>query len=359
MTKRLHVIAFMAGLFTALMILGSLGHSLGGKNYYSGVSRFGQWLSADANHFPTLFSLLNWAEAQSSENKTFVVVGGSSIFHGVGQREPLSMPARLQGILGDNYIVLNLATRGGQAVGPGLVVASELERRGYKVWFVSDYVPEMEVLLKNDYSNYILWSAFFNEMTAAGEEIPKNLDTSGFDKFETLMFLDKHLRFVDLFNFISANVVKMNYSPFFADFSLQPLLSYPDTETGRAGDFVPAYVENDQNLVSSLWSDASSYSRLEKFRSSLEILSSFKSDRVLLVECRNAPMYTDRALRFLPSWEARISKSEQEVDNLGFLNMRGCDDLENRDYVDRVHLPESGALVLADRITKKISGFEK
>ena len=90
---------------------------------------------------PSPDQLLELARRRLPREKIAVIVGGTSVFLGAGQRPGHVWVDALRRRLGDRFAVLNLATGGGHAAGYGLVMARMLWPERERLIYVCDTVP--------------------------------------------------------------------------------------------------------------------------------------------------------------------------------------------------------------------------
>lgn len=359
MRKRriLEFIAFFVGLSAGLTLLSGLGKLASEFNYYNGVTRFGQWLSADANHFPSYYALKNWALSQARQEKTTVVLGGSSVIHGVGQRLNHSFASKLQRYLGDDYVVLNLATRGGLAGGTGALIAGSLASNGYPVIYLTDFLPGTPAFPDAERYQYLFWSAKYSGDLSPNEDLLK-IASADHTWSRRLMLLDSQLHFVDFFNYISTNIVKINYSPYFADINITPLVQYGDTERDPLGFSKPTFDPNEVEGIRGLWANSISELQWIKFNESLGITKISSLDRIIFVYCKNAPQYTSISTLDSKNWAKVLDRSISLLRTQGISVATPCNGLTSEDYSDRVHLSEKGASKVAQDVSKLLIGLK-
>src|SRR5262249_9221945 len=75
------------------------------------------------------------------KDKVFIIVGGTSVFFGVGQPVSVMWTRKLQSLLGDRFHVLNLAQRAGRSNEFGNIAAEILLQRHARVIYVADGMP--------------------------------------------------------------------------------------------------------------------------------------------------------------------------------------------------------------------------
>jgi lysophospholipase L1-like esterase len=99
-------------------------------------TRFHMGISPNTHYYPTFSQTLNMAREHAKPGKTLVIVSGNSIFNGVGQRPEHLWTLHLQHVLGDDFVVLNLAVRAGTQEEFGALIADRLTADGVPVILV-------------------------------------------------------------------------------------------------------------------------------------------------------------------------------------------------------------------------------
>ena len=117
------------------------GHRASTYSKPAGFKRFHQRLSPDASFYPPYAMLESLALARWHPGQTLVILGGNSIMNGVGQPADVVWSDRLQELLGDSYVVVNLAFRSAFPAQGAALVAESLLRRGLPVIYVANTYP--------------------------------------------------------------------------------------------------------------------------------------------------------------------------------------------------------------------------
>jgi hypothetical protein len=76
------------------------------------VSRFHDAISPATYYYPTAHQCLHWVRSVARRDKVLVIIGGHSVMHGIGQNSGEEWHRELQRLLGDDYVVVNLAMGG-------------------------------------------------------------------------------------------------------------------------------------------------------------------------------------------------------------------------------------------------------
>ena len=323
---------------------------------YSNSSRFHQWISADSQHFPSAKHVFAWAEAQASKGKINVLVGGSSVMFGNGQKEQDTISKKLEGYLGPKYTVINLALNGGGSFGQATYIEAWLRSLGYRTILVTDFLPINEPPYTNypTYS-YFFWDSYYANLIVKNPALSEVIDNRSFNEMRYLMWINSKLHFLDLFNYISFNYFKINHSAIFGDGTFKKLKNYSDT--GFTPEFENRYPfdKEDLKITKSL---AESGQQIEGLKTSISFykkyFSSHKSN-ILLNYCQNSPRYLRQLSPELQlSFSTNLSKQFAEYSLNGFEVVEGCSGLGEYDYIDRVHLSDTGAKKLAYALSERI-----
>ena len=128
-----------AGVILSFLTCCVLGHRAEHWNYFRDFVRFNWFTSPDTFYYPTAGQVRTLADAQIDRQQIAVIIGGNSILHGVGQRPEAVWTRRLQGLLGDQYRVLNLAMDGAAANEFGEWAAEIIARDHPRYVFVTDF----------------------------------------------------------------------------------------------------------------------------------------------------------------------------------------------------------------------------
>lgn len=137
-SKMLDARAFLAGVLLSFAGLSVAGWLATKENLFTDFHRSHQNIGAESLFYPTARQLVALVREKLLPDKISVILGGSSVFRGVGQSQDDLWSSKLQKELGVNFQVLNLALNGGSPGGQGLYMAEFLAKEGRKVIFVSN-----------------------------------------------------------------------------------------------------------------------------------------------------------------------------------------------------------------------------
>ena len=100
---------FFIGIAIGLLVCSLAGRDIAKKNFYHNFQRFHRFISPAALFYPTTSQMMAIAESSSTPDQTIVVIGGNSIFNGLGQNAEDLWTVHLQKILGKKFAVFNFA----------------------------------------------------------------------------------------------------------------------------------------------------------------------------------------------------------------------------------------------------------
>jgi len=329
-----------------LSVIGSL---VAKQNIYVNSTRFHQWISADSQHFPSAKHVYSWSKSQIGENQKVVVVGGSSVMIGAGQSEIDTFSNRLEERLGDDFAVINLALNGGGTFGQGAYIADKLSEEGYDVTFISDFLPlNRPPYLNYDRYQYFFWDSKYSNLISKNSFLNQGPAGQSLSQSEILMWMNSKLHFLDLFNFISVRLIKLNHSPIYGDLTLTPLSRYPDSGKSIGPNDSYPFDDSDLKITQDIANQPWNLTDLKYSIKFYKEYFSKSSARTLLVYCHNSPRYVNRLtleerLTYLTGVRDQLTQYELE----GLNTLQPCLDFQESDYIDRVHLSKFGAEKLA------------
>jgi len=175
-TPQLRTCAVLFGIFAGFTLAVWEGLRAEGYAKPSAFTRIRQPISPEALFYPPLSMLENLAIHHWRPGRTIVVIGGNSVLHGVGQSAAELWSLRLQELLGENYLVLNLAFRGAHPAEGGAIVAEALLKRGLPVIYVANSALGPVARPYEGTYHYLFWDA-----RASGALLPNPARTAELD----------------------------------------------------------------------------------------------------------------------------------------------------------------------------------
>ena len=159
-TQRLNSWFLLGGLAAGFMLTTLAGHRAAITSRPEKFQRFHQRISPDTLFYPPYAMLESLALENWKPHQTLVIVGGNSILNGVGQPVEELWSRHLQELLGNSYVVVNLALRSGYPTQAGALVAEALLLRGYPVIYVTNTNPVAGAgLAAGPPYGYLYWQA--------------------------------------------------------------------------------------------------------------------------------------------------------------------------------------------------------
>ncbi|MDY3551792.1 hypothetical protein R5W24_000871 [Gemmata sp. JC717] len=147
--------------------------------------RFHPGIAPESHYYPTYSQTLNLARQHVKPDTTLVIVGGNSVLHGVGQRPAHVWTKRLQELLGDRYVVLNLAMRAQWPNEVGGLIAERLAADGVPVVYVT--IGTENVGWGCDWAGgtypYFFWDAYGKGAVPADPRREQWLEHEFYDRF--------------------------------------------------------------------------------------------------------------------------------------------------------------------------------
>lgn len=132
---------FLLGVALGLAACAGAGHWAARHHSHPNFTRFASRISPEGNYYPTLDEMCNVVRERMTAGKILVIVGGNSIFHGVGQPADRVWTLELQRLLGERFVVVNLALRGAGIVDGGAIVSEVLRDEFPQLIYVANTSP--------------------------------------------------------------------------------------------------------------------------------------------------------------------------------------------------------------------------
>ncbi len=356
-SARLFAVAFLS----MFLILTSLGFQSAKSSYLSKVERFHPHVAPESYFFPTYDAVLNSVLVRYQEGQTIVIIGGSSGFYGIAQPLNESMVKTIADKLGAEFLVINLAFRGGGPLGHGYLVAESLINKGYPVIYVADVQPGGVNPLNNvkDYE-YFYWQAktsgdlvSFSPRDRFVSEISEPLNG-----YLISSYLEKVTRSINFWNWVNFNIAGVFINPY------DPL----DSAIKARNQFSDAEVapEVSQTYTQDLQMEASIYTGTASQRFSQDqwktILASWRNSIPPVVRLRcifAVGLESPKIRRMVPEdldkgWIKERIKFAKTMKSKGFNIITFAENYLDEDYIDRPHLSVSGAKKTAEKLSMEI-----
>jgi hypothetical protein len=202
---------FLVALALGLLGCALLGRWVSSRDYHRTFTRFHVRISPEAHYYPTIEEMRSIVRARCRPDQILVIVGGNSIFHGVGQPVGKLWTEELQRLLGPRYVVINFALRGALCTDGGAYVAESLRDEFPRQIYVANTSPfSPPVPYGIEPYRYLFWQArtrgLLEDFAPRERELAAFLerDFTWGGRFELLgsQWLDRALRFRDLWNWV-------------------------------------------------------------------------------------------------------------------------------------------------------------
>jgi hypothetical protein len=202
---------FLLGFVLGLALCSLWARVVSHRGYHPDFTRFHQRISPEGQYYPTVEEMCGIVRSKCRPDQILVLVGGNSVFYGVGQPVGKVWTEELQRRLGDGYCVINFAFRGASCLDGGAVIAEVLRQEFPRQIYVantSPFVPPHPLGVET--YRTIFWEARSRgllEEYAPREELVRDFLALeyGWDRRLELAgagMLDRVLRYHDLWNWV-------------------------------------------------------------------------------------------------------------------------------------------------------------
>jgi hypothetical protein len=199
----------LVGIVIGFLLCCIAGNAVARTNFYGSFHRFTDYTSPTTLFYPTVSQMVAMVNLQSTPDQTVVIIGGNSIFNGVGQRASEIWTDRLREQLGHSYAVFNFASCGEQPFEGAYWVAESLLTRGRKVLYVTVAMPTAGGAPEGGkVYGYLYWDAHEKKFLARSPEreslierriaMMDDKEKERIAELKLRMQLDKLLHFQDL-----------------------------------------------------------------------------------------------------------------------------------------------------------------
>jgi hypothetical protein len=368
--KLLSPFPFFVGLILGLAALSSIGSYAWRQTPMGDFVRFHRSIGVETNYFASTGQVDSLIEAvESASPKVIVIVGGSSVFNGVGQRPEALWSKRLANLLGPDFAVLNLAQRAGGSGEFGSAAAELLIKRKRPVIYVADAsIATFNNPLSTAWYRDFLFTAWHRDWLLPWPPRDKLLAEAAWHGDPVLRTtaisaaLDRVFRFRDFWNAVSWCCFGTVWSKGLAYSSFKPRRSLPDPEMTPAQLahmwtlVTPADIEKTVRSVRTEIMPRSA-SHITRQAYWIEHLAPAELRAVTLLSVRtSSPYFTDRLAPVEhEQFRRQIGEQRDWLKAFGFDTVLAPGaSLAASDYVDRVHLSDAGAHKLAEEIAPHV-----
>lgn len=238
MAFRVRPIPYFVGLGAGLIALSCLGAGIAPPDLVRNFSRFHQHITPEFNYFPTARQVIAIVNAPvQPAPKVYVIVGGSSVFNGVGQEASQVWTRDLQDRLGPEYRVINLAQRAGTPGDFGNIAAEWLVLHSQPVIYLADgTLGDYAHPLSSSFFRHIIFDAWHRGYLLPWPRRDDLLSRAPWGGPAELRgpalgeLLDRFLNFNDLWEYVAFEYFGLVWSPLMNDRSFEPRRLLPDPE---------------------------------------------------------------------------------------------------------------------------------
>jgi hypothetical protein len=150
----------LVGIIAGFLACCTAGAVAGHTNFYKDFHRFHEFISPSTYYYPTVSQMVSIVESKAKPDQTIVIIGGNSIFHGIGQQVQDLWSDKLTQDLGKNYAVFNFAQPGSLPFEGAYWTAESLLKRGKHVIFATIAVPTQGGIADGEkIYGYMYWDA--------------------------------------------------------------------------------------------------------------------------------------------------------------------------------------------------------
>ena len=355
---------FFVGLAGGLALLSFAGSIVRNGDLVDHFVRFHQLINVEAGYFPTARQVKAIVDKTIDDDSLiYVIIGGDSVFHGVGQHESLLWTRHLQEHLGPRFRVINFAQRAGSPTDFGNVAAEYLLSRSKRVIFVADagLNPYTKPIAESFY-RHVIFDAWQRKLLLSWAPRDKLLSEAAWKGPKAVQepalgaMLDAYLNFNDFWGFIAFHYANMNWNWLLGERSFQPRSSFNDPELLPEQYALLRYRDEVDQAMRILRAEivppASSIWRNAIDTTEQMVPPRLRDISLVVAICLDSPYY----LRRLTAAEREAYLNTARY-NAGLLSRIGFNyilfptlEFADDDYVDRIHLSVSGGKKLADAI---------
>lgn len=360
--QRPHPPAFFAGLLCGLVLLSLAGYATRLVDQFPGVKRFHRWINPETLLYPTASQVVVHARNAGRPEQTTVIIGGSSVVFGSGQRSAELWSDVLQDLLGGDYAVVNLAFPSGSPGEHGSVAAQALLGEGRDVVYIAHAFPDLGGPLGNSYP-YVIYDAAAHGYLLPSPERDAAMATAE-GELALRADVDHVLGFSDLWQTVGVVAGTLSWQPIAAPDQpwWAPRRAFADPFPGVTPPDAPRYLPREEAPAEArmaqetkIWCDQQP-GRWDAVRTTIAAqIPPGLRERAILVVTAQSPHFTRR----LPA-EQQACRNDHEREVVAHLIAFGYravlvgDDWSDDDFSDLVHPSGAGGKKLAAKIAPMI-----
>jgi len=357
--------AFFAGLTAGLIALSLAGSHVVSADWSDKFTRFNTAIDPETNYFPTVRQMMQIVDADDRGLIT-VIVGGTSVFYGVGQQETRVWTRRFQERLGERFRVINFAQRAGRANDFGNIAAEILLQRKQPVIYVADGMPTqfsidydgsffLREIVEAETRGYLIpWAPRDKLLAFRATLKPNQLQSTILGSL-----IDRWLNFVDLWNYIGFEYANLNWTSTLPFHPPEPRSArHIDEPSEEAIAAVRYKGPADREIaICRSWILADTDPRWPSIVGLTETTMppQLRSNTVAAINLRSPHYLTQLTPQEQAGFLQTAKKHASELARIGFAHtlISGIG-YTDEDYADGLHLSVSGGEKLADLVAPKV-----
>jgi hypothetical protein len=376
---------FLIGLLSGLVLCSAVARYESNRDYHDVFTRFHIYISPEGQYYPTLNEMCSIVRTRCRPDQVLVIVGGNSIFNGVGQPVEKLWSNELQRQLGDKYVVLNMAFRGALCTDGGAVVAETLRREYPRQIYVANTSPFVtpEPIGSGPY-RYLIWEARCRGVLERFPYRDQVIEDSRLHEYVRSQwielwvgqYLDRLFRFRDLWNWVGYKYLFTIQNPMTPHLpeAIKGRGSFADTEsdfedTPFSSRFLPEYRDAEMKIVRGFSGTYYAKDQDGGWRIRPEFFTAFNrvakaafpddlKGRTLIMLSRNSPLYLHQLTADEMSREnLAYSDGVKAWQALGYNADQYGRDYDETDFGDRTHLTGTGGRKLAAQVATNVQAL--
>lgn len=327
--------------------------------------RFTEAISAEGQFLPTFSELYQLALGAREKDRTLVIVGGDSIFYGLGQDREHLWSESLKKDLGSDFTVVNLAFRGGGLMQGAWFVFESLGSKYKDVVFVGNTWADrvVQAPLSDSPYSYLyldgLDKGYIKESAERQNYIEKTVsslskqDSTSPDQLLGSR-LDSLFYFKDFWNAASYSVLSTSWSKELGCFSFKPRSAYLDTASidldsaKKSDDFFLDLIKKEYIVQ-----DEIRWSKLAEAVRALSPAASLRN-RMLIVDVAPSPQIVNRLSEHERTLLSTTRERAASIYRQAGYAVLDVDAIDAEGYIDGVHLNALGAAILAEQVCRAL-----
>lgn len=340
------IIYFFIGIVLGFLACSLAGYIVSGHERFKHFKRFYPAIQPEMQYYPTAHELLQTANHLARNDKVLVLIGGNSIFKGMGQKDSALWTSALQTRLGERYQVLNYAIDAAAFNAFAGVAYRMLRERYQHIIFVTTCVPEIPGGTDQHQYEYVFWDAYYKklfhpdpyEKKAIQKQRKEDWRTREGQDIHIMSELDSLFYFRNLWNAVSYHVgfkAKKNDTDHH-DFFRKNQVNIQDVLKKKE--------EVERTLTDTRWLMQSETIYRDAWQ------QPYRYHTLCMIPTFNPALMTQLSPATQYSYADLLKKFSDTLNKLGYHAVIFTDTLTAQNYVDARHLSASGGDKLAIQV---------